>query len=308
MKLVAGCPITVMMETFHRFVKSFSRNEIFILCTYVVATLLLGALLAPPIFHGCKWLITTGAFAGAMESKSGFLYSIGHALERSEFPRYFNRAMLIAALICLWPAIRLLKIRRSDLGLVPNPRWLEHLFVGLLASAGLLLAMGYVFVGIGYYVDKVQLSSGVLTSIIVSAVVVALLEEFFFRAGILALVMRTVSPMKALIFVSAFFAIIHFLQPSPELRQELEKADYDVGLGSGFWLIGQIFAKFGNPVFLVAEFATLFAVGLVLGYTRLKTSSLWLAIGLHAGWVFGIKFYAVMTKRGEQGFASLAWR
>ena len=40
----------------------------------------------------------------------------------------------------------------------------------------------------------------------------------------------------------------------------------------------------------------LFAVGLILGYSRLKTKSLWLGIGLHAGWVFGIKFFSPFTR------------
>ena len=54
-------------------------------------------------------------------------------------------------------------------------------------------------------------------------------------------------------------------------------------------MVGAIFGQLGDPYFLAAEFAVLFAIGLVLGWVRMKTASLWLAIGLHAGWVFAIK-------------------
>ena len=71
--------------------------------------------------------------------------------------------------------------------------------------------------------------------------------------------------------------------------------DADVKLTTGFWMIGQIFIHFGNPVFIAAEFATLFAVGGVLGWARLRTCSLWLSIGLHSGWVFSYELYRYHT-------------
>jgi len=43
---------------------------------------------------------------------------------------------------------------------------------------------------------------------------------------------------------------------------------------------------------LLAEFATLFAVGGVLTLARMRTGSLWAGIGLHAGWVFGLKWFS----------------
>ncbi len=64
---------------------------------------------------------------------------------------------------------------------------------------------------------------------------------------------------------------------------------------SGFWLVGQIFAEFGNPLFILSQFVTLFAVGWILGAARLRTNSLWLSIGLHCGWVFGLKLFSKLT-------------
>ena len=46
---------------------------------------------------------------------------------------------------------------------------------------------------------------------------------------------------------------------------------------------------------MIAEFGTLLAVGLVLGYARWRTASLWLSAGLHSGWVFALIFFKELT-------------
>ena len=40
---------------------------------------------------------------------------------------------------------------------------------------------------------------------------------------------------------------------------------------------------------VAASFTTLLAVGCVLGWAMQRTRSLWLGIGLHAGWVFCVQ-------------------
>ena len=171
------------------------------------------------------------------------------------------------------------------------------------AAAGLLLLMGA-----GYLMFKVfhlappdnhraaaewgaRFDSSAIFGIVSAAIAVALLEEFFFRGAILGLALRTMRPPGALVFVTFFFTIVHFLKPP----DSVELADAQVTWGSGFWMVGQIFAKFGNPIFILSQFVTLFAVGWILGVARLRTNSLWLPIGLHCGWVFGLKFYSELT-------------
>jgi membrane protease YdiL (CAAX protease family) len=108
---------------------------------------------------------------------------------------------------------------------------------------------------------------------------------------LLGLVLRVWPPRAALIFVSTVFAAVHFLQAPPELviRDGIQA-------GTGFWLVGKILTVFGNANFLLAECATLWLAGWVLGAARLRTRSLWLPIGLHAGWIFGIGMYAGLTR------------
>jgi uncharacterized protein len=138
-----------------------------------------------------------------------------------------------------------------------------------------------------------------------AAACVALMEEWFFRGALFSLLLRAMKPVPTLLFLSFFFAIIHLLQPPPSAVV----ADDAVSAGTGFWMVGQIFQKFGQAHFLIAEGATLFMVGLILGWARWQTKSLWLSIGLHAGWVFGIKLFAGFTRtpKGINRAAFMPW-
>src|SRR5262249_57239269 len=88
------------------------------LLVYLLATVLLGALLAPPLFWGAQSLAANGVFA---------------ILSRYDFETFFHRALLIAALILLWPLVRSLEIRKLEgLQLAPNPRYRRGWFWGAL--------------------------------------------------------------------------------------------------------------------------------------------------------------------------------
>jgi len=140
---------------------------------------------------------------------------------------------------------------------------------------------------------KVELGAVVQDSLM-RAAGAGIMEELFFRGALLGLVMRVWSPRVALAFVTTLFAAVHFLQAPPALviRDGIEA-------GTGFWLVGEILRVFADANFLLAECATLWVAGWILGEARLRTRSLWLPIGLHAGWVFGIGLYAGLTRAGK---------
>jgi membrane protease YdiL (CAAX protease family) len=66
---------------------------------------------------------------------------------------------------------------------------------------------------------------------------------------------------------------------------------------SGFQSIGDVFAGFGNPMMVLAAFATLFLIGCILADARVLTRSLWLPIGLHAGWIFASGTFTWLARR-----------
>jgi len=76
------------------------------------------------------------------------------------------------------------------------------------------------------------------------------------------------------------FAAVHFLNP-----QGMEPAQ--VHWWSGLALLPDTLSRFREPALLLGGFSTLLLVGLILGYARFRTRSLWMPVGLHAGWVLG---------------------
>jgi len=251
------------------------------LLAWLVCTLVLGAALAPVIFNIGKAIVEARLLPA-----DGWLEKV---MEESPFHRYFNRAMLLGSVICLWPLIRSLEMKGSILGLRKNRYWAPHLIGGFLLAGGLLLVMGGIYLKMGLFrmESDWSWSWSKAGKFMQQGMGASLLEEFLFRGLLLAVLLRTTRTFAAAAYLTFFFALVHFLKPPEGLVIE----DAEVGMGTGFWMVGQIFARFGNPIFIVAEFATYFAVGAVLVWARLRTGSLWLAIGLHAGWVFCLKLY-----------------
>jgi membrane protease YdiL (CAAX protease family) len=48
---------------------------------------------------------------------------------------------------------------------------------------------------------------------------------------------------------------------------------------------------------VLAGFTTLFLIGLILADARISTRSLWLPIGLHAGWILASAVFAKVARR-----------
>ena len=260
-------------------------RELAKIIVYLVAVVLLGALLAPLLYWAGNALAAGGTFR--------FLGDVS-------FQRYFNRAVLVAALVLLWPTVRSLRIGGwRDLGLDPDARWRAHLGVGLAIGAGLVAVMALIYVPLGFYRWKGDLPPWErLPPLALSAVVVALLEECLFRGGIFGLFRRTLRPFTALFWVTTIFAIVHFLKPDEKFVIQ------GVNWLSGFALLPRVFHQFAEPMSVLAGFTTIFVLGWVLGYATLRTRSLWLAIGFHAGVVFVKMSFAKFTKREA---LSLPW-
>ena len=71
--------------------------------------------------------------------------------------------------------------------------------------------------------------------------------------------------------------------------------------GRGLALLPDTLDQFRQPALLLGGFTTLLLVGLILGYARDRTRSLWMPAGLHAGWVLGKMGLLDVTRQ------SVAW-
>jgi uncharacterized protein len=253
------------------------------LLTYFALTVLLGALVAPLLFWTAQWLATHGGFS--------FLGQYG-------FESFFHRALLISALALLWPLFRWLGLRSwRDLGLTQNRHGLRDLSMGILFAAIPLLCCGALFVRLHVYTLRETVSWLALGSILLTAIIVPVIEEVFFRGVILGVLLRSGSRFVSILFTSALYSILHFLKPS-------ESAMPDVTWSSGFVSIANSFSQFGEPMLLGAGFTTLFLLGWILADARICTQSLWLPIGLHSGWIFA---NGIFNKLAHRERLALPW-
>ena len=233
---------------------------------YFAATVLLGALLAPILYWGGQFLAEHGIFP---------------ALGKFDFETFFHRALLLAAVILLWPLLRSIEARTPGaVGLRPNPKWRSHLVVGFLISVVPLLCCGATLLLLHLFRVRMAITGRSLVTILLTTVAVPLIEEGLFRGLVLGILLRSSRVGVSVFLTSAFYSIVHFLKAP-------DRTSATVSWTSGFNSIAHSFAQFGDPMLVAEGFTTLFLVGWILADARLRTSSLWLPIGLHAGWIFG---------------------
>ena len=253
------------------------------LALYFIAIVLGGALLAPILFWSAQTLAAHGAFP---------------FLAKYDFDTFFHRAILIAAVLLLWLLLRVSNVRGlADLGLMPNPHWGRDAGCGVLLSVIPLLFCGALLMALHVYSIRHVFVWPRFGKVLLAAISVPFIEETFFRGIVLGILLRSGRKLLSVVAVSALFAAVHFLKGS-----EWEPAI--VTWTSGFQSIGDAFAGFGDPMMVVAAFATLFLIGCILADARVLTRSLWLPIGLHAGWIFASGMFSWLAR---QQMIALPW-
>jgi membrane protease YdiL (CAAX protease family) len=251
------------------------------LAAYFIAIVLIGALLAPILFWSSQWSAAHGVFP---------------SLAKYGFETFFHRAVLVGAVLLLWPLLGASHVQGlGDLGLIPNSRWVRDVCAGALLSIIPLLVCGYLFIKLHIYSFRHVLVWPRFGTVLLAAISVPLIEETFFRGIVLGLLLRTGRKFLAIIAVSVLFAVVHFLKGP-------DHAPTIVTWTSGFQSIAQAFAGFGDLIMVASAFATLFLIGCILADARVTTNSLWLPIGLHAGWIFASGTFSWLARRQVVAF------
>jgi membrane protease YdiL (CAAX protease family) len=246
------------------------------LVAYFAATILFGALAAPFLFWAAQSLAGHGIFP---------------ALARFDFESFFHRALLLGAILLLWPLLRWLRVRqRGDLGLEPNRRWLRHLAIGFLLSSLPVVGCELFLVLTDTYSIRPVFSWLDVLQVLPTAVVVPFIEEALFRGLFLGVLLRAMRPWAATVVSAGIFSIVHFLK-APDQTTTL------VQWYSGFVSLAHSFDQFREPMLVLGGFSTLFLIGIILAHVRLATRSLWAPIGLHAGWILTSMMFAKIARR-----------
>ena len=251
------------------------------LAAYFVATLIVGAFLAPILFWSVQSLAAHGVFS---------------SLAKYDFETFFHRALLVAAVLLLWPLLRVSHVRSmADLGLAPNPRWTRDVCAGAVISVVPLLLCGVLLIALHVYAIRHSFAWSRFGNLVAASITVPFIEETFFRGIVLGLLLRTGRKYIAIFAVSAIFAAVHFLK-APERTSET------VTWTSGFSSIAHALDGIGDPVMVTLALVTLFFIGWILADARVLTHSLWLSIGLHAGWIFASGAFSRLARQQTLAF------
>ena len=267
-------------------VKRFFQSEIGSALLWVVCSLVMAALVTPWVYQAGMRL----AAAAEAQHLPGMLAWLGAACGRAKFPRFFDRCLLVSALVLL-PLLfrRIAKVRSaadagwSNFGTpVAWQAVIGQIVVGGVIAGGMLWGLGVILEVLGAYTLKTDVPAlgSLLPKILIPAAAVSLLEEWLFRGVLLGLWLRFSDTVSACIGTSLLFAFVHFLKP-PDGVIIRDPANALAGFG----LLGNILLHFTDPLFFVTDFASLLAVGLILAWARVRTGALWFPIGLHAGWI-----------------------
>jgi membrane protease YdiL (CAAX protease family) len=238
---------------------------------FLISVLALTAILSP-------W------FAIAADWVSGQLLGV----ERFPFSRIFDRTFMVLGILLFFLCRRLLRIGNlADLGLVSLCRGGGDLLRGWSLAVGslaaLLLAMSLAQVFEPYFRLSFARSLSRSFSALLSGVFVGSLEEIFFRGILFKGLLQNGKLFRAFVLSSLFYSALHFVEPG--------KAYFVDGFEplAGFRHLIYTFTSFLEPLDMLPGMFGLFLLGVVLSYAFLRTGNLYLSIGLHAGWIFGLQ-------------------
>jgi membrane protease YdiL (CAAX protease family) len=286
---------------------------------YAAASVLLGAWISPLLYNAGK------ALAEVSQSKTtnGPLEWLAGVCRAAEFPRFYEAGLVLAAVVLFFPWMEWIharsgaavagggpwRLRLPDGARVTvrgqwlkkNPRGPWHVCAGFLLAAGLLLSMGISLVPAGSVTMR-HPGAGLLPlalRALVPSLVLAVVMEVFFRGVVMGIFLRAMRPAAALGMSAAFFALVLSVLPQPGVNV----ADPEAAR-PGFELLRLLAVRFADGRSVLESFAPLLALGGVLAYARWRTASLWLPVGLHAGWLFAKGLLAKLSTAAAGAAAS----
>jgi len=243
-----------------------------------------GALLAPWLYHALQAVAP------------------GTKLARTPFSRVENRALLLMALAGVPFYVRASGIRRwTDVGVPRQIRWRRVAAGFALGFFSLAAVCAVAIVGGGRALNLERTPgqlAGQFAGALATALIVAVMEELLFRGAIFGGLRRAMPWFAAMLGSSAIYAIVHFMArpANPPVIDWL----------TGLRVLPGMLAGMAQPGGLVPAFLNLTLAGVVLALAYHFTGDILTSIGIHAGWIFWLKFYGFLTK-GVPGVDPVFW-
>lgn len=188
--------------------------------------------------------------------------------------RIVSRSAMLLALVITIRHVRLCGWNWKTVGMSSTdrvfPEWSLGFFIGacsFLALIGLKLASGAAIVSVQ---DTAPLLKKGLQALM-QASLIGFSEELFFRGYITGELSRGLSKWRGIIIASLFFSAVHFLRTT-----------------------------LPSPSEIAAEAFGLFLIGITLAIARLETGRIYFSAGLHAAWVFLMKWDSSFVIHAER--------
>jgi membrane protease YdiL (CAAX protease family) len=222
--------------------------------------------------------VIVAPFAGSVVAMLGY---------RIPFPRIFDRTAMATVLVALiWSGGRLRFIPLLAKGF-RNPRlnWTRAL-KGLVVSLAIIVILGAAAVVLGGTASG-SLGDAVarVPKYLLSAIVIAIIEEAFFRAFLLEGMRPEFRDRGALAISAVVYSVAHVVRSPAKF--------YATGFDAtaGLVTLAHSFDQISHPATAVPVIIGLFLLGIVLGEAFLLTGTAYLSAGLHAGFVLGSKLW-----------------
>ncbi len=120
---------------------------------------------------------------------------------------------------------------------------------------------------------------------LLSAIVIAIIEEAFFRAFLLGGLKTDFGNRTSLLLSSAIYAVAHLVRSPARF--------YVTGFTptAGLSTLAHSLDQLSNPAVAIPTLVGLFLLGVALGAAYLVTGSVYFSIGMHCGFVLGAKLW-----------------
>jgi membrane protease YdiL (CAAX protease family) len=259
------------------------------LMIYLTASLIVACVISPWMSLGADWFVSQWP---------------AWLPDGVPFPKVFNRAFLVSAIVLFFLYRRLLF--PPELKRLFTPGFdvaKRNFFIGAGLAVVSIVILVAVMSAAGAFIPYFRLSLGTMlarmASALATSIIVGFGEEFFFRGVLFLGLLQQGGPLRAYLVTNLFYSALHFIKPSEEYFLE------GLDVFAGFRHLPTTFDRFFDPLELLPGIIGLFLIGVVFSYALARTGNLYLSIGLHAGWIFGLKTFRLFGNytRDDLGWA-----
>ena len=213
---------------------------------------------------------------------------------RFPFPRIFDRVVMATLAVVMILSARPLKLGARLKAGFANPianlgRVARGFAIAIVAVAAIWIAATLISgSGLAGSLELLTRLPGTLAA----ALIIAIIEEAFFRAILLGGMRDDFGSRPALVLSAAVYALAHLVRAPARFQL------HGIHPMAGFGVLASSFGQFSDLAVAIPSLIGLFLLGLVLAEAFLLTGTVYFSLGMHAGLVVGAKAWRYVAAAG----------